>query len=140
MLCCPHSGVGACSSRIFYGPPKSVIVAQFHDLTTTLQVQDPIVALFHLRRLPKEGGRPEGRPRRSLALVLLLRWQGDKIPAALFDDFHDATAARLHDYRPIVHDRIPVARSHMILAGYRVKRHTSRGQHRADAHIALVPE
>jgi hypothetical protein len=60
--------------------------------------------------------------------------------AYLFDDLYDATAARLHDHRPIVHDRIAVARPHMILAGNRVKRHASRRQHLADAHIAFVPE
>jgi len=45
----------------------------------------------------------------------------------LFDDFYDASTSRLHDHRPIVHDRVPVARRHMILAGYRVKRYASRG-------------
>src|SRR5215468_4566798 len=53
-------------------------------------------------------------------------------PCDLFNDFYDATSARLHDHRPVVHDRIPVARPHMILAGYRVERHTSLWEHRAD--------
>src|SRR5215470_19099923 len=58
----------------------------------------------------------------------------------LFDDFYDASTSRLHNHRPIVHDRVPVARPHMIFAGYRVKRNASLGQHGADAHLVAIRE
>src|SRR5262249_16816332 len=58
----------------------------------------------------------------------------------LFDDLYDPTATRLDDHRPVVHDRIPVARRHMILAGHRVERYASHGQHLAHTHLAGVPE
>lgn len=120
----------------FYRPLRSVIVAQFHDLAanSASPIRHYRRSLSHLRTLPKKG-RAARRPPPKIVLWSLALWRR----AALFDDFHDATAARLHDHRPIVHDRIAIARSDMIPAGYRVKRHASRRQHRADAHIAFVP-
>jgi hypothetical protein len=58
--------------------------------------------------------------------------------AYLFNDFHDASTSRLHNYRPIVDDRVSVTRPHMVLARYRVERYASLGQHRADAHVLAV--
>src|SRR5262249_39557521 len=56
------------------------------------------------------------------------------------DDSHNATAARLNDHRRIIHDRIPIARPHMIRARYRIKRYPLLGQHRTDAHFAAIAE
>src|SRR5215470_20106211 len=79
-------------------------------------------------------------PSTLVAFVLSCFTRGESGPAALFDDLYDSAAARLDNHRHIVHDRVPVARPHMILAGHRVEPHALLRQHCADLHLAAIPE
>ena len=118
-----------------YGPPRSIVVAQHHDLVTNFASPRPhgrsFICDVYLRR---EGGSKAAFRYRCYSL-----WLRPQKPF-LLDDLYDATAARLYNDGPIVDDRIPVAWPHIVLAGYRVECNASPWQHRADAHIALVPE
>src|SRR5215475_6455402 len=84
------------------------------------------------------GGVAARRPP-SISLLCSLLLKLAKRGCPLFDDFYDLTAARLDNHGQIVHDRIAVTRPHVILARHRVERYPS-GQHRAEPHIARVPD
>jgi hypothetical protein len=58
--------------------------------------------------------------------------------AYLFNNFHDASASRLDNYRDVIHDCIPITRCHMILGWNIVQRYATRRQDCADAQLLTV--
>jgi hypothetical protein len=114
---CLHSGVEACSSRT---PLRATEVYRRCAIPRPggkYRKSKTASSLSHIYEGQLREGGPEAALEDRALGPLPLRRQGDKIPGALFDDLHDATAARLDNHRPIIDDRIPVAWPHMVLAG-----------------------
>jgi hypothetical protein len=82
--------------------------------------------------------RPEDRPR--IAVLWLSPARGARSEDYLFNNFYNSTAAWLHNHWPIVHDRVPIVRPHMVLARHCVERYASLRDHVADARLAAITE
>jgi hypothetical protein len=114
---CPRVVLGLAVLVRLYGPPGAYgrhAIPRPRDRYRKSKTAWSL-SLSSAKALRGEGG-PKAALEETFARSSLLRQQGDKARDALFDDFHDAKAARFHNHRPIVHDRIPVARPYMVLA------------------------